>query len=233
MPGMESKPADVFAFGMFAVEVFTGKIPFDEHKNEAVVLRISQGGRPDMPENAQAVGLTGEIWKLLESCWQQNPKKRPTMDEIVRRWEKFVENDNDNVTFFPECVQTTLVILTLSSFPFSTSYDRPREPQPQVGSTSRARAKTLAPRPPQIPEAARPRRSSAAPKLRTESHQLRPMSDKSNRPRTTSEFARPGARSEIVHQAPRPEVAQRGINPGAAQPRAQPSAPPSSESVLS
>ena len=67
MPVMESKTADVFAFGMFAVEVFTGKIPFNEHKNEAVVLRISQGGRPDMPENAQAVGLTGEIWKLLES----------------------------------------------------------------------------------------------------------------------------------------------------------------------
>jgi len=235
MPGMESKSADVFAFGMFAVEVFTGKIPFDEHKNEAVVLRISQGERPDMPENAQAVGLTGEIWKLLESCWQQNPKKRPTMDEIVRRWEKFVENYNNNITLFPECVQTTLVILTLSSFPFLTSYDRPREPQPQVGSTSRTRARTMAmvPRPPPIPEAPRPRRSSAAPKLRTENHQLRPMSDKSNRPRTTSEFARPGARSEIVHQAPRPEVAQRGINPGAAQPRAQPSAPPPSESVLS
>ena len=46
MPVMESKAADVFAFGMFAVEVFTGKIPFEEQKNKAVVLRISRGGRP-------------------------------------------------------------------------------------------------------------------------------------------------------------------------------------------
>jgi len=77
-------------------------------------------------------------------------------------------------------------------------------------------------------EVAQPRGCSAAPRLRTENHQLRPMSDKSNRPRTTAEFARPGARSEIVHQVPRPEVTQRGINPGAAQPPA----PLPSESIF-
>ena len=68
MPVMESKAADLLAFGMFAVEVFTGKIPFEEQKKEEVVLRISRGGRPEMPENAQAIGLTDEMWKLLESC---------------------------------------------------------------------------------------------------------------------------------------------------------------------
>ena len=100
---MKSKAADVFAFAMFAVEVFTGKVPFEEQKNEAVVLRISRGGRPELPANAQAVGLTGEIWKLLESCWQQNPKKRPTMEEVVRIWQKFVQyNDGDN--YVTECV---------------------------------------------------------------------------------------------------------------------------------
>ena len=109
MPVMESKAADVFAFGMFVVEVFTGKMPFEEQKNEAVLLRISRGGRPEMPENAQAVGLTGEIWKLLERCWQQNPKKRPTMAEVVRRWQMFVEND-DSGGGATECVQITLVI---------------------------------------------------------------------------------------------------------------------------
>ena len=112
MPTMESKAADVFAFGMFAVEVFTGKIPFEEQKNEAVVLRISRGGRPGMPGDAQAVGLTGEMWMLLESCWQQNSKKRPTMEEVVRRWQKFVD-ENGNV--IPECVQVTPVVRAPSS----------------------------------------------------------------------------------------------------------------------
>lgn len=97
MPVMESKPADIFAFGMLAIEVFTGKIPFEEQKNEAIVLRISQGARPAMPENAHGAGLSVEMWELMESCWQQNPKNRPTAGEVVRRLEKLIEsNENGN-----------------------------------------------------------------------------------------------------------------------------------------
>ena len=99
MPVMESKAADVFAFGMFAVEVFTGKIPFEEQKNEAVVLRISQGGRPEMPGNARDIGLTPEMWNFLESCWRRGPKKRPAMRDVVRRWQKFVGYDDDLIGF--------------------------------------------------------------------------------------------------------------------------------------
>ena len=118
MPVMESKPADVFAFSMLAVEVFTGRIPFEEQKNEAVVLRISRGGRPEMPENAQAVGLTDEIWNILESCWQQNPKKRPMMDEVVGRWQRFVEYDSNGYNTGTEYVQIILVICSKFHFNF-------------------------------------------------------------------------------------------------------------------
>ena len=118
IPVMESKPADVFAFGMLAVEVFTGKIPFDEQRNQAVVHRISQGGRPEMPGNAEAVGLTVEMWYLLESCWQQDPKKRPAMEGVVRRWRRFLA-DGDSV-LFPGCVPATLAVSAFSSAPFST-----------------------------------------------------------------------------------------------------------------
>ena len=126
---MESKPADVFAFGMFAVEVFTGKIPFKEHKNEAVVLRISQGGRPEMPENAQAVGLTNDMWRVLEDCWQQNPKKRPTMEEVAKRWQKFVEYDNNGNNLVTEYVQITLVICLRFRSQLSVTHlgDNPRQ----------------------------------------------------------------------------------------------------------
>ena len=118
MPVMESKAADVFAFAMFAVEVFTGKIPFGEQKNEAVVVRISQGGRPEMPDDAREVGLTSDMWALLENCWQQNPNRRPSMREVVRRWREFVENGSGGGAH--ECVQITLAILTAHSVPSST-----------------------------------------------------------------------------------------------------------------
>ena len=77
---------------MLAVEIFTGKLPFEDQESDAVVLLILGGVRPKMPENAQEVGLTVEMWKLFESCWRQNPKKRPTMEEVVMRLRKFVGN---------------------------------------------------------------------------------------------------------------------------------------------
>ena len=107
---IESKAADVFAFAMLAVEVFTGKIPFEGQKNEVVVVHISRGGRPEMLGNAQLIGLTCAMWRLLESCWQQNPNKRPAMEEVVRRWRKFVEGNNDDGNIVTKCVQIALVI---------------------------------------------------------------------------------------------------------------------------
>jgi hypothetical protein len=92
----ESKAADVFAFGMLAVEIFTGEIPFVEQENVAVVFQILRGDRPEMPENAQEVGLTVEIWKLIESCWRQNPKKRPTIKEVVVRLQELVKNTKND-----------------------------------------------------------------------------------------------------------------------------------------
>lgn len=73
-------------FGMFAVEVFAGKILFEEQKKEPVALHILQGSRPKVPGNAQTIGLTADEWNFLNICWMQNPKKRHTMEEVVSRW---------------------------------------------------------------------------------------------------------------------------------------------------
>ena len=103
-PVMESKPADVFAFAMFTVEVFSGREPFEGQRNEAVMQLILQGGRPEMPGNAQVLGLTDEMWKLVQSCWQQNPEERPTIGEVVGEWGKFVERKSDDNIIVTECV---------------------------------------------------------------------------------------------------------------------------------
>ena len=117
MPMMESKPADVFAFAMLAVEAFTGKMPFDKQRNEAAVVSILQGSRPEMPNDAQGVGLTAKMWTLLESCWQQNPKKRPIMGEVLRRWQKFVGRNNDGNNVDTECVYPQPRLWFHSQFP--------------------------------------------------------------------------------------------------------------------
>ena len=109
MPATVSKAADVFAFGMLAVEVFTGKIPFEGQKNKAAEVQISQGGRPERPRNARTVGLTEGMWKLIEDCWQQDPRTRPGMEKVVRRLEACIA-DSDGDSIVRECVQITVLI---------------------------------------------------------------------------------------------------------------------------
>ena len=93
MEGMagESKEADVFAFGMVAVEVFTGKIPFWDLSEYMVVHQIATGGVQEIPENAGNVGLTGEMRKLLGGCWRKGPNERPAMKDFVKGWKELVE----------------------------------------------------------------------------------------------------------------------------------------------
>ena len=89
-PPTASKSADVFAFAMLAVEVFTGKVPFGSMKNESVVIHIANGKRPAKPQAAGQLGLTADMWKFIERCWTANPSKRPTINEVVSTWEGFV-----------------------------------------------------------------------------------------------------------------------------------------------
>jgi hypothetical protein len=110
-PIMESKAADVFAFGTLVVEVYTGKIPLRGQRDKEVVIRISQGGRPGMPVDVQTVGITTEMWMLLENCWYQNPNMRPSMGVVVSIWQRFVENGDSNGVV--GCVQVIPVNLTI------------------------------------------------------------------------------------------------------------------------
>ena len=89
---VESRPADIFAFGMLVAEVFTGRIPFEELEELRAARRILEGGRPELPQNAGDLGLTVPMWGFIQRCWDQNPTKRPEIDEVVKTWEGFLQN---------------------------------------------------------------------------------------------------------------------------------------------
>ena len=81
----ESKEADVFAFGMVAMEAFT------EVQSEIPEFYIIiRGVRPTRPRGAQGVGLTDDMWELLETCWRRDPVERPTMQAVVTAWDRLV-----------------------------------------------------------------------------------------------------------------------------------------------
>lgn len=66
-----SKAADIFSFGMTVYEIVMGDLPkefFSLEKNE----------RPIIPADCNK-----HFARLIEWCWQQEPEKRPAIDEVL------------------------------------------------------------------------------------------------------------------------------------------------------
>ena len=71
------KPADIFAFAMLVVEVFTGQESFGSSMFDIdALLRIGNRKRP-----VDVQGFTNAIWDLVQRSWAQDPDERrlPTM----------------------------------------------------------------------------------------------------------------------------------------------------------
>ncbi|KAI6045735.1 kinase-like domain-containing protein, partial [Pisolithus marmoratus] len=83
--GNVTSEADVWAFGMTALELFTGKVPFHDTRSPVnVIARIVRGQLPDYPSKRSTCSrLTNKWWQICSSCWKPDPPLRPTMLQIV------------------------------------------------------------------------------------------------------------------------------------------------------
>jgi serine/threonine protein kinase len=69
--------SDVYSFGMTSLEMYTGRVPFAHRRfYGGVVFDVIRGVRPPRPECPK---LTDDIWGVIQSCWNHDPKKRPTI----------------------------------------------------------------------------------------------------------------------------------------------------------
>lgn len=80
---------DVFSFGMLLLELMTGHHPFHGMTTPAVLVAIVQGMRPKIP---QSCPLSLSI--LIEDCWNQDWRKRPTFSNIVMRLATMMQFSN-------------------------------------------------------------------------------------------------------------------------------------------
>jgi hypothetical protein len=63
------------------VEVFTGTVPFGGIRSSEVVIRVTEGKRPERPDHP---GFTEPFWKLTQRCWSQRAQGRPKMEEVIK-----------------------------------------------------------------------------------------------------------------------------------------------------
>ncbi|KAJ7933117.1 kinase-like domain-containing protein, partial [Mycena leptocephala] len=75
-----SVASDVYAFACVCYEIFTGKIPFFEVSEHAVVMHVVNGNLPQ-----KLSSISDAVWPLMEECWGTEPGKRPMAQQIVAR----------------------------------------------------------------------------------------------------------------------------------------------------
>ena len=76
--------ADVYSFGLVMYELLTCRIPWQGSGfsfAHLIAQAVARGERPDIRKE-DLIGSPLEFIKLMEVCWDTDPKVRPTFDEI-------------------------------------------------------------------------------------------------------------------------------------------------------
>ncbi|VDK75739.1 unnamed protein product [Litomosoides sigmodontis] len=81
-----SKAMDVWSFGLVLWEVLTGATPFEGLGPGAVQLQIGTFVKQKIPSSCPP-----DLRLIIESCWRDDPLKRPTFKELIVELEKFGE----------------------------------------------------------------------------------------------------------------------------------------------
>jgi mitogen-activated protein kinase kinase kinase 9 len=73
---------DVYSFGIVTFEMFAREPPFEDQNPQDIESLVRRGGRPD--QEAVPQELPFDLKRLMQSSWAQNPKDRPSFDDVVK-----------------------------------------------------------------------------------------------------------------------------------------------------
>ncbi|THH09450.1 hypothetical protein EW145_g2016 [Phellinidium pouzarii] len=79
--------SDIFMYAMTVLELMTGERPFPDIRTETrLLIYRHKKGKPRKPqglawETLRRRGLDDRLWELLERCWADKPKDRPSITE--------------------------------------------------------------------------------------------------------------------------------------------------------
>ncbi|KLO04698.1 kinase-like protein [Schizopora paradoxa] len=83
-----NQKSDVWAFGMTILELLTGRVPYAYMVNDGAVMKAILKRYLPVEEKPNYIGndaeLKSDIWLLCRKCWKRNPKKRPSMRDILQ-----------------------------------------------------------------------------------------------------------------------------------------------------
>ncbi|KAI9508854.1 ras guanine nucleotide exchange factor domain-containing protein [Russula earlei] len=86
---------DIWSFGLLCLEVFTGNDPYSSIADVYVPILLNEGKTPEHP-GPTAVGLSPDMWELMQSCWQINPTERPPMPTVLSLIRHLMDSPNES-----------------------------------------------------------------------------------------------------------------------------------------
>ncbi|TFK47177.1 kinase-like protein [Heliocybe sulcata] len=82
---------DVYSFGSVMFEILSGHVPYHYlDKDIQVVMKLLAHNKPLRPTESEAY-ITDEYWEFIQWCWADDPKKRPSINQILTRIQGFRE----------------------------------------------------------------------------------------------------------------------------------------------
>ena len=76
-----TKSSDCYSLGMVIYETISGKPPFHEDTDIAVIVKVLKGMRP-----CRTPAFEG-LWEILQECWAAEPGKRPSIEVVLQHFD--------------------------------------------------------------------------------------------------------------------------------------------------
>ena len=77
------EPQRVSAVCIHNIQVLTGKLPFGAISNTGLLFYLSEGGRPEKPEDYLDIGFSDSLWAFVQRCWVDDQDSRPKAADVV------------------------------------------------------------------------------------------------------------------------------------------------------
>ena len=65
------------------LQVLTGLQPFRHLNHYTVPVAVQKGEHPSKPDNAESLGFSDTLWRLIQECWSESPSTRPTAQQLL------------------------------------------------------------------------------------------------------------------------------------------------------